>query len=51
MQITLLQHEAILIQSVTQVTPCDHFFHFGCLQRWMDIKMECPTCRRPLPPA
>ena len=34
-----------------QVTPCDHFFHSGCLQRWMDIKMECPTCRRPLPPA
>ncbi|KAM3382730.1 transmembrane E3 ubiquitin-protein ligase FLY2 isoform X1 [Capsicum galapagoense] len=33
------------------VTPCDHFFHAGCLQRWMDIKMECPTCRRPLPPA
>ncbi|KAL9261409.1 Transmembrane E3 ubiquitin-protein ligase FLY2-like protein [Drosera capensis] len=32
-------------------TPCDHFFHSGCLQRWMDIKMECPTCRRPLPPA
>ncbi|XP_011100360.1 transmembrane E3 ubiquitin-protein ligase 1 [Sesamum indicum] len=33
------------------VTPCDHFFHSGCLQRWMDIKMECPTCRRPLPPS
>ncbi|KAL3322725.1 hypothetical protein AABB24_040024 [Solanum stoloniferum] len=33
------------------VTPCDHFFHSGCLQRWMDIKMECPTCRSPLPPA
>ncbi|RAL45312.1 hypothetical protein DM860_014722 [Cuscuta australis] len=33
------------------VTPCDHYFHSGCLQRWMDIKMECPTCRRPLPPA
>lgn len=33
------------------VTPCDHFFHSGCLQRWMDIKMECPTCRRPLPAA
>ncbi|XP_004487270.1 transmembrane E3 ubiquitin-protein ligase FLY2-like [Cicer arietinum] len=33
------------------VTPCDHFFHSGCLQRWMDIKMECPTCRRTLPPA
>lgn len=33
------------------VTPCDHFFHSACLQRWMDIKMECPTCRRSLPPA
>ncbi|XP_042458705.1 transmembrane E3 ubiquitin-protein ligase FLY2-like isoform X1 [Zingiber officinale] len=33
------------------VTPCDHCFHTGCLQRWMDIKMECPTCRRSLPPA
>ncbi|CAF2244520.1 BnaA08g13740D [Brassica napus] len=33
------------------VTPCEHLFHTGCLQRWMDIKMECPTCRRSLPPA
>ncbi|KAL3645457.1 Transmembrane E3 ubiquitin-protein ligase fly1 [Castilleja foliolosa] len=33
------------------VTPCDHFFHPSCLQRWMDIKMECPTCRRSLPPS
>lgn len=33
------------------VTPCEHLFHSGCLQRWMDIKMECPTCRRSLPPA
>eukprot|EP00249_Psilotum_nudum_P012594 c23873_g1_i2 orf=1426-3240(-) len=36
--------------SECMVTPCDHVFHAGCLQRWMDIKMECPTCRRPLPP-
>ncbi|KAI4319779.1 hypothetical protein MLD38_033339 [Melastoma candidum] len=33
------------------VTPCNHYFHSGCLLRWMDIKMECPTCRRVLPPA
>ncbi len=32
------------------VTPCGHFFHPACLSRWMDIKMECPTCRQPLPP-
>ncbi|XP_059284582.1 transmembrane E3 ubiquitin-protein ligase FLY2 isoform X1 [Lycium ferocissimum] len=43
--------ELTLRSNNCMVTPCDHFFHSGCLQRWMDIKMECPTCRRPLPPA
>jgi len=33
----------------TAVTPCDHVFHLSCLRQWMDIKMECPTCRRPVP--
>eukprot|EP00743_Colponemidia_sp_Colp-15_P004146 GILK01004475.1.p1 GENE.GILK01004475.1~~GILK01004475.1.p1 ORF type:complete len:603 (+),score=82.09 GILK01004475.1:115-1809(+) len=32
------------------VTPCGHMFHAECLQQWMDIKMECPTCRTSLPP-
>ena len=32
------------------VTPCNHFFHTECLTRWMDVKMECPTCRGALPP-
>jgi hypothetical protein len=36
--------------ALRMVTPCGHFFHTGCLNRWMDVKMECPTCRRPLPP-
>lgn len=31
------------------VTPCNHFFHNECLVRWMDVKMECPTCRGALP--
>ena len=31
------------------VTPCDHVFHPACLERWADVKLECPTCRRPLP--
>lgn len=39
------------LYSLLQVAPCEHIFHSGCLQRWMDIKMECPTCRRALPPA
>lgn len=30
-------------------TPCNHFFHRACLEQWMDVKMECPTCRMTLP--
>jgi transmembrane E3 ubiquitin-protein ligase len=33
------------------LAPCDHLFHRDCLLRWMDQKMECPTCRCPLPTA
>ena len=32
------------------VTPCSHVFHSTCLDQWLDIKLECPTCRRELPP-
>ncbi|KAK6587615.1 RING-H2 finger containing membrane associated [Cryptosporidium xiaoi] len=31
-------------------TPCSHIFHQKCLKKWMDIKLECPTCRRMIPP-
>ena len=27
------------------VTPCNHFFHTTCLQRWLGVKLQCPTCR------
>ena len=30
-------------------TPCGHNFHGACLVNWMNIKMECPQCRRKLP--
>lgn len=32
------------------IAPCDHIFHPVCLQEWMNVKMECPTCRSVLPP-
>ncbi|KJE96786.1 hypothetical protein CAOG_07055 [Capsaspora owczarzaki ATCC 30864] len=32
------------------ITPCSHIFHTDCLQRWMDVKMQCPTCRQHLVP-
>lgn len=31
------------------ITPCDHVFHSDCLLKWMEHKMECPTCRRVIP--
>lgn len=31
-------------------TPCNHRFCRECLVRWMETKMNCPTCRRALPP-
>jgi hypothetical protein len=29
-------------------TPCGHFFHTNCIDRWKAIKPECPMCRLPL---
>jgi len=29
--------------------PCEHIFHRECLVQWMEVKMECPTCRGHLP--
>ena len=31
-------------------TPCRHKFHPKCLTHWMEIKLECPFCRGPIPP-
>lgn len=31
------------------VTPCDHVYHEECLMRWMEEKLECPTCRQTIP--
>mmetsp|Transcript_22809 Transcript_22809/g.53279 ORF Transcript_22809/g.53279 Transcript_22809/m.53279 type:complete len:581 (-) Transcript_22809:69-1811(-) len=37
-------------QHLHVVTPCEHRFHASCLEQWMDVKLECPTCRSALPP-
>ena len=31
------------------LAPCDHIFHKECLVQWMEVKMECPICRKELP--
>jgi len=42
--------DADLAQQQPVITPCEHRFHRVCLERWMDIKLECPTCRAEVPP-
>jgi hypothetical protein len=32
------------------VAPCRHHFHFECLERWTHEQLDCPVCRRFLPP-
>jgi hypothetical protein len=27
------------------VTPCHHTFHSYCLEKWLELKNECPFCR------
>lgn len=32
------------------ITPCNHFFHAVCLERWLEVRLECALCRSPVPP-
>ena len=41
--------EVVVTDRDYMVAPCNHLFHDECLRRWMEVKMECPTCRAPLP--
>lgn len=26
------------------ITPCSHFFHSGCLKKWLYVQETCPLC-------
>lgn len=43
-------NELIKKKATVMRTPCNHLFHPECLRHWMDVKLECPTCRLQLPP-
>ncbi|ORY45143.1 hypothetical protein BCR33DRAFT_716481 [Rhizoclosmatium globosum] len=45
-----LRRQQEALRKVYMVTPCLHVFHSDCLGRWMEMKMECPVCRKELPP-
>lgn len=43
--------ESVAIHSRERmVTPCNHFFHASCLERWLEVRLECALCRSPVPP-
>lgn len=43
--------ESVAIHSRERmVTPCNHFFHATCLERWLEVRLECALCRSAVPP-
>jgi hypothetical protein len=30
---------------IRKIKKCGHYFHIGCLDRWLESKITCPTCR------
>ena len=42
--------QIVLKKNEYMKAPCGHIFHIPCLLNWMDVKLECPSCRCALPP-
>ena len=32
------------MQTSAKITPCGHFFHGGCLKKWLFVQDHCPMC-------
>jgi len=48
LECVICYNELVLTRGLYSISPCDHLFHKECLARWMQVKLECPTCRAPL---
>jgi hypothetical protein len=46
---TTSENENYKINKKYMQTPCGHKYHSVCLKKWIDIRLECPTCRQPIP--
>ncbi|CAB1353036.1 unnamed protein product [Coregonus sp. 'balchen'] len=42
----LLRRDADMKSAV--ITPCSHFFHAGCLKKWLYVQETCPLCHKQL---
>ncbi|KAG8453259.1 hypothetical protein GDO86_000042 [Hymenochirus boettgeri] len=36
--------------SIAVITPCGHFFHGECLQKWLYVQDSCPMCHKQMKP-
>lgn len=49
----LLSYMCVCVFSVQDmnsavITPCSHFFHAGCLKKWLYVQETCPLCHSQL---
>lgn len=49
-EIDFNKKDSNIIKTKIMITPCKHKYHIVCLKKWIDIKLECPTCRKQIPP-
>ena len=31
---------------IVRILPCEHMFHCGCIEEWIQRSPECPICRQ-----
>ena len=31
---------------IRRINKCNHYFHIGCIDKWFETKITCPTCRQ-----
>jgi len=38
----------VAVGDKVRLLPCDHYFHVGCIDTWLEKSQACPLCRRAL---
>ena len=47
-EICSICYENFINSSTIRILSCKHIFHSDCIDRWVQIKMACPCCNKPL---
>mmetsp|Transcript_50950 Transcript_50950/g.81324 ORF Transcript_50950/g.81324 Transcript_50950/m.81324 type:complete len:142 (+) Transcript_50950:29-454(+) len=38
--------EAFAIGDILKELPCQHRFHQGCIEKWLEVSTNCPVCNK-----